>query len=385
MKVWIDLSNSPHPLLFEPIARRLEESGTVVCVTARDNAQTVELVRERWPAAEVIGGPSPGARAAKGRALLARVRALTDWARSAKPDVALSHGSYAQIVSARKIRVPVVTAMDYEHQPANHLAFRLASRVLLPAALRGTRVARQGATGSKTRFYDGLKEELYLGEFAPDSGVLETVGIEPESEAAVVVARTPPSGALYHRSGSRLFLDAVTSVAEQGARCVVLARRPEQRREISALGLPNVVLPERAIDARSLMYAADLVIGGGGTMTREAALLGVPTVSVFAGRTPAVDRWLEQRGALRRLRSIDELPPVERTPCARRDPGELRAHGKRLVADFVGVVEEFGSSEAVRIAPAHVDGELPDLLLSDPTTSQGESSQPSQPLVRGHE
>ena len=84
-----------------------------------------------------------------------------------------------------------------------------------------------------------------------------------------------------------------TTVAEQGARCVVLARRPEQRRAIGALGLPNVVLPEHAIDSRSLMYAADLVIGAGGTMTREAALLGVPTVSVFAGRTPAVDRWLE--------------------------------------------------------------------------------------------
>lgn len=338
MRVWIDLSNSPHPLLFEPIARRLEELGHVVRVTVRDNAQTVELARERWPAAEVIGGPSPRGRAAKGRALLARVRALTDWARSARPDVALSHGSYAQIVAARTIRVPAVTAMDYEHQPANHLAFRLASRVLLPVALRGTRVVRQGATGRKTRFYDGLKEELYLGEFDPDPGVLEMVGIDRQSKVAVVVARTPPSGALYHRSGNRLFLDAVTTVAEQGARCVVLARRPDQRHEIGALGLPNIVIPEHAIDARSLMYEADLVIGAGGTMTREAALLGVPTFSVFAGKTPRVDRWLEERGALRRLRTVTELTsvrPRERKPW---DPGELRKGAGRLIEKFVGTI-----------------------------------------------
>ena len=59
MRIWIDLSNSPHPLLFAPIARALEAAGAAVRVTARDNAQTVELARQRWCDVEVIGGPSP--------------------------------------------------------------------------------------------------------------------------------------------------------------------------------------------------------------------------------------------------------------------------------------------------------------------------------------
>ncbi len=209
MKVWIDLSNSPHPLLFEPIARRLEELGHAVCVTARDNAQTVELAHERWPEAEVIGGPSPGGRAAKGGAMLGRVISLRGGRDGTRPDVALSHGSYAQIVAARSIGVPAVTAMDYEHQPANHLAFRLASRVLLPEALRGTRVVRQGAAGAKTRFYDGLKEELYLANSSLIPECSRAIGLQRNAEARLVVARTPPSGALYHRSENRLFLDAL--------------------------------------------------------------------------------------------------------------------------------------------------------------------------------
>jgi predicted glycosyltransferase len=234
--------------------------------------------------------------------------------------------------------------MDYEHQPANHLAFRLAARVLLPEALRGTRVARQGAARGKTRFYDGLKEELYLGEFEPDPEVLAAVGLEPGLQTPLVVARTPPSGALYHRSENRLFIDALVAAAKDvETRCVVLARRPEQRRQIAALGLPNVTMPERAVDSRSLIYEADLVIGAGGTMTREAALLGTPTISVFAGRPPAVDLYLEAQGKLRRIRSVTDLPRVHGSEPRERNRASLRARGERLVEDFTGLIEEISN------------------------------------------
>src|SRR4051812_2266361 len=101
MKIWVDLDNSPAALLFDPIARRFGELGHEVVVSARDNAQTVELARSRWPDVAVIGGPAPPGRARKGAATVQRVRALRSWARRQRPDVALSHNSYAQIVAAR--------------------------------------------------------------------------------------------------------------------------------------------------------------------------------------------------------------------------------------------------------------------------------------------
>jgi hypothetical protein len=72
VKVWIDLSNSPHPLLFTPIRVAFEEEGHTVLMTARDNAQTLELARQRWPDVKPIGGRSPGGRIAKSRALASR-------------------------------------------------------------------------------------------------------------------------------------------------------------------------------------------------------------------------------------------------------------------------------------------------------------------------
>ena len=101
MKVWIDLSNSPHPLLFAPIVERLESLGHPVRITARDNAQTVELARQRWDDVEVIGGPSAGGRASKAAAIARPDSAARILGPRRAPDVALSHNSYAQIVAAR--------------------------------------------------------------------------------------------------------------------------------------------------------------------------------------------------------------------------------------------------------------------------------------------
>jgi predicted glycosyltransferase len=340
MRVWIDLANSPHPLLFAPVARLLQEAGHEVVLTARDNAQTVELARERWPEVEVIGGPSPKPRARKAATVAARVRELRSWARSQDVELALSHNSYAQILAARSLRLPVVTAMDFEHQPANHLAFRLADTILLPEALRRYPLRAQGVTPRKARFYPGLKEEIYLGDFEPDGDVLVQFGFERSPERPVVVLRTPPSRAAYHRFGNALFAQALEAIGRDPAvRCVALTRHPEQLEAIRDLALPNCQAPAAAVDSRSLMRAADLVIGAGGTMTREAALLGIPTFSAFAGATPAVDAWLCKRGLLRQLSSIDELLPIR---CRKEEPRPLeglRERSEALGGVFVDAVE----------------------------------------------
>jgi predicted glycosyltransferase len=335
VRIWIDLSNSPHPLLFAPIARRLEELGHEVGITARDNAQTVELTLERWPDATIIGGESPKSRHMKTQIMAQRVTCLRRWARSFRADVALSHNSYAQILAARTLGLRVVTAMDYEGQPANHLAFRLAHVILMPEALRHTQVRSQGATVQRTHFYPGFKEQIYLGDFEPDPRLCDSLGVS-HLDVPLVVARTPPSRASYHQFGNQLFDRTIRTLGEDtNARVVVLVRHEEQRDAIRALNLGNIVVPEHAIDSLSLIHQADLVIGAGGTMTREAALMGIPTYSLFAGRQPAVDRQLEARGYLRRLAHVDDLMPLQRRLENPRPKSELCDDAASLVAFFV--------------------------------------------------
>jgi uncharacterized protein len=335
VRVWIDLSNSPHPLLFEPVAQRLEIGGHEVLITARDNAQTVELARQRWSDTKVIGGHSPRGKRAKLAAISRRIRDLRRWAASVRPHVALSHNSYAQVVAARSSRIPVVTAMDFEHQPANHLAFRLANTILLPEVLPVHSLRLQGARPRKVITYPGLKEELYIGEFRPDADILVKLGLQLRPRLVVVV-RTPPSRAVYHPSSNPLFKAALRTIcAQEDVACVTLARHPEQIAGIDAMGLANCIVPRTAVDSRSLIYAADAFIGAGGTMTREAALMGIPTWTMFAGATPAVDSWLERQGLMSRLTGPEQLARIGPRRTDPRGPAELRNRSEAIAHIFI--------------------------------------------------
>jgi predicted glycosyltransferase len=140
----------------------------------------------------------------------------------------------------------------------------------------------------------------------------------------LVVVRTPPDVSLYHRHTNPLFADVLARLAQDKAvLAVVLPRTSEQRDALRSS--PRLVVPDRAVDAQSLVALADVVVSAGGTMNREAAALGVPAYTTFAGRMGAVDEMLIHDGRLRVLTSADDLVLVrrEQTVTTERDPGLL--------------------------------------------------------------
>ncbi|MCA1613505.1 MAG: DUF354 domain-containing protein [Acidobacteria bacterium] len=206
-RIWIDLANSPHVPLFRALREEFAARGHECVVTARAFAQTVEMARDAGLEPEVIGGH--GGRGLSGKAgnLIGRALELRRWARGRGFDLAVSHNSYSQIVAARLANVRCVTLMDYEHQPANHLAFRLASRVVVPAAFPEAALRRFGARASGVRRYEGFKEDVYLADYRPDARALERVRGELGAGAgeSLVVVRPPARDALYHRFENELF------------------------------------------------------------------------------------------------------------------------------------------------------------------------------------
>ena len=130
--VWIDLANSPHVLFFTPIIGELRRRGVLTTVSARDFAQTTQLCTRFGIDAEVVGRHGGASLSGKLLGLAERVSELRAFAHRTRPCVAVSHNSYSQTVAARSLRLPVMTAMDYEYQPANHLAFRCADLVAAP-------------------------------------------------------------------------------------------------------------------------------------------------------------------------------------------------------------------------------------------------------------
>jgi predicted glycosyltransferase len=323
MKVWIDLTNSPHVVVMRPLITELRARGHEVEVTARDFAQTLALC-ERYGIEHTAIGRHRGAGLwAKATGLFARSGQLTSWARGRGFDLALGHGSNDVTVAAALLRIPSSTMFDYEWAVVQHnVNCRLARAVVVPDAIPPERLYRYGARG-KLRPYPGLKEEYYLADFEPDATVLGELSLDPREPITVV--RTPPEVSLYHRFENDLFAQVIERL--RGTQAVVLARTPEQRERLAAAG--GLIVPERAIDAQSLVAFADLVISAGGTMNREAAALGTPVYTVFEGRPGAVDDRLIADGRLRRLSSADDVRLVKRSrdeaagARIRRDPGLL--------------------------------------------------------------
>jgi predicted glycosyltransferase len=306
-RVWIDLANSPHVPLLRPVVEALEEQGDEVILTVRDHAQTVPLAQTLWPRVRVIGGASPGGRVSKARKIAQRANALRRLARTERPEVAFSHGSYAQLVAARLAGVPAVTMMDYEFQPANHLSFRLARKVIVPEVFPEGALRRFGASPKKVVRFPGFKEELYLAGFEPDTAVLQELGLS--HDRVIAVFRPPPDGALYHRMTNRRFDEILAQArAREGVQVVLLPRTSAQRMGHGR----DVIVPERPIDGASLLALADVVVGAGGTMNRESALLGRPTYTVFAGRLAAVDAALIEAGLLHDLQEPGSQPSFEK-------------------------------------------------------------------------
>ncbi|HEX8494150.1 MAG TPA: DUF354 domain-containing protein [Pyrinomonadaceae bacterium] len=324
MHIWIDLANSPHVPFFRALIPEFERRGASVETTAREFAQTVEMAKAAGLAPVVIGGHGGRELAGKAGNLVGRAAALFRWARGRRFDLAVSHNSYAQTAAARVLGIRTVTLMDYEHQPANHLAFRLASRVIVPSVFPSTALKRFGARESKVRRYNGTKEDVYLADFVPDPRfceILRALGVTTDD--VLVVVRPPARDALYHRFENELFDELIERLrAQAGVKIILLARTEAQREAYAAHAYDNVILPRAALDGANLIAAADLVVSAGGTMNREAAALGIPAATVYAGRWAALDEGLVREGRLKRISTRDDLQALriekKQAPNARR-------------------------------------------------------------------
>jgi uncharacterized protein len=324
VRVWCDFTASAHPLVFRPLVERLQAQGHEVEITARDYAQTLQLIESQGMSATVIG--HHGGRSAFGKAtqMRARMRALRTWAKPRGFDLALAHGSHELTITARRLGIPSSTTFDYEWAWLQHqLGCRAATRVVVPDSIPSERLAKYSAVPPKLQQYPGLKEEYYLSDFEPDEAVLRDFMID--RARVLVVLRPPPDVSLYHRHSNPLFPMTLEHLGRsEDVHAFVIPRTEEQRDFVASLDLPSVIVPERAVDAQSLIAFADLVVSAGGTMNREAAALGVPVYTTYGGRLGGVDEQLIRDGRLRPLTDPRALELRKRDHVAaareRRDP-----------------------------------------------------------------
>lgn len=334
-RVWIDLDNAPHAPFFRPIVAALRERGCPVLLTAR-GGQTAQLAHRLDLGATVVGGWRGGSVGTKVVATLLRAAQLARLPALRDVDVAVSHGSRPMLLAAALRRIPAVTMYDYEGVSTG-LFHRFSRTLLVPALMPPPPLPAHGRT--RLVRYPGLKEEVYLSDFRPNPETRPALGVGRED--ILVVVRPESDTAHYRAQPDSAILDTVLDrlAGVENACVALLPRSPDQERRIGeALASRGVrtIVPE-PMDGRDLVWAADLVISGGGTMTREAAVLGVPAYSMFRGTLGAVDRHLAESGRLVLVRSAEDAERirVERSPATGAQRVPSGAELPRLLADEI--------------------------------------------------
>jgi predicted glycosyltransferase len=307
-RIWIDLENSPHVPFFVPIISELERAGCQIVLTARDFAQTRELVARAGLNARIIGGEWGNSTPIKSFGLLLRSMRLAWLMRSRNIALSVGHGSRGLLLASKMLRIPVLELYDYEGASVA-LFNRLSTYVMTPEAIPFSTLEKLGLVKEKHLTYPGLKEDVYVTSFQPDDSILRELKLDP---TRILVTIRPPSRTAHYRSEEsfRLFDGIMKLIGNREDIQIILL--PRGRAGSADLHARNIIIPHHAIDGLNLLYHSDLVISGGGTMNREAAALGVPTVTIFKGSMGAVDQWLIEEGRMVSIDRADEITPLLR-------------------------------------------------------------------------
>ena len=333
--IWFDLDNSPHVPLFAPIIKQYRESGIDVLLTARDHSQTIELLNLHGldGTFDVIGKHYGKSKLNKVRGLIERAVQLRSHVKrvrqnGAKISVAVSHGSRSMVLAAKWLGIPVITMYDYEHTETT-IFNRFSDRVLVPDRIPDAVLDGIGLSPAKRVKYPGIKEELYVRNFEPTASFrddLLNLGRDL-SEWVLAVVRPPATTANYHSEKSELLFEEILRLltTTPNVFTIVVPRTLEQGEAVRTLigeinSWASCLILETAVDGLNLAYAADLLISGGGTMNREAALLGVPVYSIFAGRLGSLDAQMENEGLISFVREIADVTKIKLVKRARNAP-----------------------------------------------------------------
>lgn len=297
-KVWVDIDNSPHVPFFTPIMEELRKRDIDLLVTARNMYQVVEMLDLYQMHCRVVGGHWGKNRVLKVLCNCARVTQLLPIIRKERPDLAISHGSRAQLLTSKLLGVPAIMMHDYEH--STKTGFLEADWIFMPDVIPEAAMSRKT---DRVLRYPGLKEDVYIPNFRPDPSILPELGIKPGQ--LVVTVRPPATEAHYHNPESEvLFAETMRHIAAHpNVRAITLPRNGRQRQQLEQewadlLTSGVMMMPTHPVDGLNLLWFSDLVVSGGGTMNREAAALGVPVYSIFRGKLGAVDRYLADQGRL---------------------------------------------------------------------------------------
>ena len=300
-----------HVLLFTPLAEELKRRGFETLLTARDFRETVGLLKIKGVKAEVLGKYGGGSLEAKLKASLERAMLLAELLSEEKPILSVSHGSPEAARVAFGLKIPHISINDSPHAEAvARLTVPFSMLLLTPFSIPFKAWMRYCISRSRIKRYKSLDPLAWIKRRKFTLNTVERLGLNPEKPLIIVRPEEVYASYLLEAGKNSLtlkVLEEILSRVSGKVQLVVLPRYEEQRKILSERFGGEVFLVDRVLEASDLLRFCWIFVGGGGTMTTEAVLLGVPSFSYFPGKPTYTEKFLIRKGLITRITEADKL------------------------------------------------------------------------------
>ena len=294
MKIWFDISNSPHVNMFYQLIKELEKDGHEIIITSRPLANTIALLDQKGLKHTTVGEHYGKNLWKKIFGYPIRVNQLRKFLKPQKVDLAISQSSFHSPVVAKLIGVPSIYTNDNEHAMGNKPAFICASKILIPENLAVDKVAKTGVSAKKVIQYPGVKEGIYLWSKGEEIQAKRKQNISGDVK---IYIRPEPQTAQYYK-GKENFLDDTILALQDKYKIIVLPRDANQSNHYKQQKFSKTYVPDKPLGFDAIASDCTIFIGAGGSMTREMAILGIPTISVYQDDLLDVDSFLLSKGLM---------------------------------------------------------------------------------------
>jgi len=300
MTIWFDISNSPHINMFYDLIRSLEKDGHVIVITSRPLANTIELLDKKGLSHQSIGVHYGKNMIGKLFGFPIRVYQLWKYLRYKHIDLAVSQSSFHSPLTAKLLGVPSIYTNDNEHAMGNLPSFLFASTILLPESFRLNQFSTQPFIRKKIQFYPGIKEGIYLWRL---SEKINSTTKKRNGGLLNLYLRPEPSTAQYY-NGKENFLDDLIKELSSDYNITILPRNASQVSHYSSSPFKDVQVAIKPIAFEEIASDCDVFVGAGGSMTRELAMIGIPTLSVYQDQLLEVDKILIDNNLMRHTSNV---------------------------------------------------------------------------------
>lgn len=305
MKIWIDISNAPHVRFFKDVIKYLEAEGEDLIVTTRKFGDIHKLM-ESYGIDYISVGKHGVSLYDKLKESTNRVAELTDIVHGEKIDVAVSKHSIELPRVAFGLGIPSLFILDNEHAlAANKLTLPLCNKIITPEIISMWDLMKFGADPNSIISYNGTSELMHFNNFQYNENIFDDLGLELKHPRTILMRPEPSLASYLDADCRKSVLSPIVDVLKDYANILVLPRFKEQADIFR--GIENVTILNPPVDTSSLIKKCDLVIGAGGTMNREAAILQTPVISCYPGDTLSVDQFYINQGLMYRSNDTEDI------------------------------------------------------------------------------